>query len=82
RSNSLAHRTTWLRSDFCIIYRHTFKEYKYHIHLTFHKFFLTNGTIIVMEGQYDGIYDVLLRNTVSYTWYCSIAVYYGWVTKN
>ena len=34
-----------------------------------------------MEGQYDGIYDVLLRNTVSYTWYCSISVYYGWGTK-
>ncbi|MGR5968944.1 hypothetical protein ACT7C1_15360, partial [Bacillus paranthracis] len=42
----------------------------------------TNGTIKVMEGQYDGIYDVLLRNTVSYTWYCSISVYYGWGTKN
>ena len=27
-----------------------------------------------MEGQYDGIYDVLLRNTVSYTWYCSICI--------
>ena len=34
-----------------------------------------------MEGQYDGIYDVLLRNTVSYTWYCSISVYYGWARK-
>ena len=34
-----------------------------------------------MEGQYDGIYDVLLWDTVSYTRYCSISVYYGWVTK-
>lgn len=30
-----------------------------------------------MEGQYDGIYDVLLWDTVSYTRYCSISVYYG-----